>query len=286
VLALDADPNMPTTKFDVKMPTPVARKRIEAKVEGIDQSDIDWILVEVTGKKRGELGAISHLTATEYESAMKIADKMAGGKPLQYALGNTEFYGIRLAVNEAVLIPRPETELLAEKAINTIKEKGYTSCHDLCTGSGAIAIAIAKNTSATVSASDVSSSALEIAKANVLSSGAKVKCYLSDMFKAVDGKFDVIVSNPPYIPTKDIESLDKKVKDFEPNLALDGGADGLHFYREIAKNLDNYLNEGGTLFLEFGIGQGQQIKEIFSAYSVEIFKDLEGIERMAVVTRN
>lgn len=285
VLALDADPNMPTTKFDVKMPTPVARKRIEAKVEGIDQSDIDWILVEVTGKKRGELGAISHLTASEYESAMKIADKMAGGKPLQYALGNTEFYGIRLAVNEAVLIPRPETELLAEKAINIIKEKGYTSCHDLCTGSGAIAIAIAKNTSATVSASDVSSSALEIAKANVLSSGAKVKCYLSDMFKAVDGKFDVIVSNPPYIPTKDIESLDKKVKDFEPNLALDGGADGLDFYREIAKNLD-HLNEGGTLFLEFGIGQGQQIKEILSAYSVEIFKDLEGIERMAVVTRN
>jgi release factor glutamine methyltransferase len=94
------------------------------------------------------------------------------------------------------------------------------------------------------------------------------------------------VSNPPYIPTKDIESLDKKVKDFEPNLALDGGADGLDFYREIAKNLDNHLSEGGTLFLEFGIGQGQQIKEIFSAYSVEIFNDLEGIERMAVVTRN
>lgn len=285
VLALDADPNMPTTKFDIKMPTPVARKRIEAKVEGIDQSDIDWILVEVTGKKRGELGAISHLTATEYESAMKIADKMAGGKPLQYALGNTEFYGIRLAVNEAVLIPRPETELLAEKAINAIKEKGYTSCHDLCTGSGAIAIAIAKNTSATVSASDVSVSALEVAKANVLSSGAKVKCYLSDMFKAVDGSFDLIVSNPPYIPTKDVIDLDKKVKDFEPTLALDGGADGLDFYREIAKNLD-HLNEGGTLLLEFGIGQGQQIKEIFSAYSVEIFKDLEGIERMAVVTRN
>ncbi|MBR2956092.1 MAG: peptide chain release factor N(5)-glutamine methyltransferase [Clostridia bacterium] len=285
VLALDADPNMPTTKFDIKMPTPVARKRIEAKVEGIDQSDIDWILVEVTGKKRGELGAISHLTATEYESAMKIADKMAGGKPLQYALGNTEFYGIRLAVNEAVLIPRPETELLAEKAINAIKEKGYTSCHDLCTGSGAIAIAIAKNTSATVSASDVSVPALEVAKANVLSSGAKVKCYLSDMFKAVDGSFDLIVSNPPYIPTKDVIDLDKKVKDFEPTLALDGGADGLDFYREIAKNLD-HLNEGGTLLLEFGIGQGQQIKEIFSAYSVEIFKDLEGIERMAVVTRN
>ena len=176
------------------------------------------------------------------------------------------------------------TELLVENVLKEIERKKVRVL-DLCTGSGAIAIAIAKNTSATVSASDVSSSALEIAKANVLSSGAKVKCYLSDMFKAVDGKFDMVVSNPPYIPTKDIESLDKKVKDFEPNLALDGGADGLDFYREIAKNLD-HLNEGGTLFLEFGIGQGQQIKEIFSAYSVEIFKDLEGIERMAVITRN
>ena len=136
-----------------------------------------------------------------------------------------------------------------------------------------------------MSASDVSVSALEVAKANVLSSGAKVKCYTSDMFKAVDGSFDLIVSNPPYIPTKDVIELDKKVKDFEPTLALDGGADGLDFYREIAKNLD-HLNEGGTLLLEFGIGQGQQIKEIFSAYSVEIFKDLEEIERMAVVTRN
>ena len=118
VLAMDADPNMPTQKFDIKMPTPVARKRVEEKVKGIEASDIDWMLVEVTGKKRGELSGISHLSNKEYESLMKIADKMVDGKPLQYALGNTEFYGIRLAVNENVLIPRPETELLAEKAIN------------------------------------------------------------------------------------------------------------------------------------------------------------------------
>ena len=132
----------------------------------------------------------------------------------------------------------------------------------------------------------MSPAALEIAKANVLSSGAKVKCCLSDMFKSLDGKYDLIVSNPPYIPTKDIEGLDKKVKDFEPTLALDGGVDGLNFYRTIAHELDGRLTDNGTLLLEFGIGQGEQIKEIFSAYNVAILKDLEGIERIAVITRN
>lgn len=286
VQALDADPNMPTTKFDIKMPTPIARKRIEEKVKGIESSDIDWILVEVTGKKRGELGGISHLSAKEYESAMKIADKMVDGKPLQYALGNTEFYGIRLAVNENVLIPRPETELLAEKAISLVKEKGYTSCHDICTGSGAIAIAVAKNTSASVSASDISVGAIEVAKANGLSSGAKVAFSVSDLFKSVEGSFDLVTANPPYIPTKDIDTLDTNVKNFEPKLALDGGVDGLDIYRKIASTVDSHLNGGGTLLLEFGIGQAQDIKDIFSHYNTEIIRDLEGVERIAVVTKS
>ncbi|MBO7151314.1 MAG: DUF1385 domain-containing protein, partial [Clostridia bacterium] len=113
VLEMEADPSIPTTKFDIKMPTPIARKRIAERVKDIDESDIDWILVEATGKKRSEVQALDRLSNKEYESAMKIADKMADGTPLQYALGNTEFYGIRLAVNNNVLIPRLETELLA-----------------------------------------------------------------------------------------------------------------------------------------------------------------------------
>ncbi len=285
VLALEADPNMPTTKFEIKMPTPVARKRIAEKVEGIEESDIDWILVEVTGKKRGELGAVSHLTAEQYESAMNTTDKMVDGKPLQYALGNTEFYGIRLGVNENVLIPRPETELLAEKAISIAKEKEYKTAHDLCTGSGAIAIALAKNTILLVSASDVSLPALEMAKANALSNGTKVTFKESDMFKNIEGKFDLITANPPYIPTEDIKTLDKNVKDFEPILALDGGKDGLDFYRQIALTIDSHLADDGTLLLEFGIGQEESIKEIFEGYNTEILKDLEGIDRIAVVTR-
>ena len=285
VLAMEADPNMPTQKFDIKMPTPVARKRVEEKVKGIEASDIDWMLVEVTGKKRGELSGISHLSNKEYESLMKIADKMVDGKPLQYALGNTEFYGIRLAVNENVLIPRPETELLAEKAINLAKEKGYENALDICTGSGAIAVTLAKNTALAVSASDVSSGALEVAKANAIANGLKVNFFVSDLFKAVEGKFDLITANPPYIPTADIDKLDVNVKNFEPRLALDGGVDGLDLYHRIAETVGEHLSDNGTLLLEFGIGQGEAMKNIFKDYNVEILRDLEGIERIAVVTR-
>ena len=285
VLEMEADPTIPTTTFDIKMPTPVARKRIEDRVKDIDQSDIDWILVEATGKKRSELQTLDRLSQKEYDCAMKIADKMADGTPLQYALGNTEFYGIRLSVNNNVLIPRPETELLAEKAINLVKDKGYENCLDICTGSGAIAIAVAKNTNANITASDLSAPALEVAKANAVSTGVTIKFVESDLFSAVEGKFDLVTANPPYIPTKDIETLDKKVKDFEPTLALDGGVDGLDMYRKIAETLDNYLSDNGTLLLEFGIGQEGDMKEIYSAYNMEIITDLEGVDRIAVVTR-
>ena len=285
VQELEADPSLPTTKFDIKMPTPVARKRIEDRVKGIDESDVDWILVEATGKKRSELQSLDRLTVAEYDNAMKIADKMADGTPLQYALGNTEFYGIRLAVNSNVLIPRPETELLAERAIELVKEKGYANCLDICTGSGAIAIAVGKNTDAEITASDVSAGALEVARANAISAGVTIKLVESDLFGAIEGKFDLITANPPYIPSADIEALDKKVKDFEPRLALDGGLDGLDLYRRIAENLDNYLSDNGTMLLEFGIGQENSMREIYSDYNVEIIPDLEGIDRIAVVTR-
>ena len=285
VQELEADPSLPTTKFDIKMPTPVARKRIEDRVKGIDESDVDWILVEATGKKRSELQSLDRLTVAEYDNAMKIADKMADGTPLQYALGNTEFYGIRLAVNSNVLIPRPETELLAERAINLVKEKGYANCLDICTGSGAIAIAVGKNTDAEITASDVSAGALEVARANAISAGVTIKLVESDLFGAIEGKFDLITANPPYIPSADIEALDKKVKDFEPRLALDGGVDGLDLYRRIVEDLDNYLSDNGTMLLEFGIGQENSMREIYSDYNVEIIPDLEGIDRIAVVTR-
>ncbi len=287
VLAMDENPNLEEKKFDIKVPYGVARAKLQNIAKGADDSDIDWLLVEVTGKKRSELQALKTLTKTEFDNAEVIAKKMADGTPLQYALGYCEFYGIKISVNKNVLIPRPETEELVEKAITVIKDK-QTQCDvlDLCTGSGAIAVAIAKNTNAKVSACDVSVGAIDVALANSLNTGVRVDFSKGDMWSAVANKtFDVIVSNPPYIPTSDVQKLDSKVKDFEPQLALDGDSDGLKFYRIIEKKLDEHLKDEGVLLLEFGVNQADDIKRIFEKYDVEILKDLEGLERIAVVKR-
>lgn len=287
VLAMDENPNLEEKKFDIKVPYGVARAKLQNIAKGADDSDIDWLLVEVTGKKRSELQALKTLTKTEFDNAEVIAKKMADGTPLQYALGYCEFYGIKISVNKNVLIPRPETEELVGKAITVIKDK-QTQCDvlDLCTGSGAIAVAIAKNTNAKVSACDVSVGAIDVALANSLNTGVRVDFSKGDMWSAVANKtFDVIVSNPPYIPTSDVQKLDSKVKDFEPQLALDGDSDGLKFYRIIENKLDEHLKDEGVLLLEFGVNQADDIKRIFEKYDVEILKDLEGLERIAVVKR-
>ena len=287
VLAMDENPNLEEKKFDIKVPYGVARAKLQNIAKGADDSDIDWLLVEVTGKKRSELQALKTLTKTEFDNAEVIAKKMADGTPLQYALGYCEFYGIKISVNKNVLIPRPETEELVEKAITVIKDK-QTQCDvlDLCTGSGAIAVAIAKNTNAKVSACDVSVGAIDVALANSLNTGVRVDFSKGDMWSAVANKtFDVIVSNPPYIPTSDVQKLDSKVKDFEPQLALDGDSDGLKFYRIIENKLDEHLKDECVLLLEFGVNQADDIKRIFEKYDVEILKDLEGLERIAVVKR-
>ena len=123
-------------------------------------------------------------------------------------------------------------------------------------------------------------------KANALNTGVKIDFVCGDMWSAVENKqFDVIVSNPPYIPSEDVKKLDEKVKNFEPQLALDGDADGLKYYRIIEKGLDAHLKDGGVLLMEFGIGQAESIKEIFASYDVTIDKDIEGVERMATVRR-
>ena len=289
VMEMDANPNLEEKKFDIKVPYGIARDRIKNIAKGADDADIDWLLVEVTGVKRSELAALKTLTKAQYESAEEIANRMKDGTPLQYALGYTDFYGIKISVNKNVLIPRPETEELAQKVIEEIKsreEQGKVDVLDLCTGSGAIAVVVASETSANVAASDVSGGALDVARANALNAGVKIDFLSGDMWNAAqDRQFDVIVSNPPYIPSDDVKNLDAKVRDFEPNLALDGDKDGLKFYRIIQKGLDSHLKDGGVLMLEFGIGQAQNIVDIFAKYDVAIDKDIEGVERMATVRR-
>ncbi len=281
VQEMDADLTIPTENFNIRLPYAIARERLKDIAIYADESDIDWLLVEVTGKKRTELENIDMLTANQFEKAKEIAEKMKDGMPLQYALGYTEFYGIRLNLNQNVLIPRPETELVAEEVINTEGNKIL----DLCTGSGAIAIAIAsKKEGAQVTASDVSTYALDIARSNASLLGLKIDFRNGNMFEGVKGeKYDVIVSNPPYIPSADIQKLEKKVKDFEPMLALDGGKDGLNFYRIIAKEYSNYLNDNGKLILELGIDESDKVAALFEGKEVEIKKDYNGIDRILIV---
>ncbi len=289
VMAMDENTNLAERKFEISVPYAIARKNAEQVAKDADAADMDWLFAETAGVRRSGLSELKALTKQQYDKVMEIAKLMSDGTPLQYALGNTDFYGIRLAVNKNVLIPRPETEELAERTIAEVSamqsEGRKIRVLDLCTGSGAIALAVALKSGAEVSASDVSEGALQVARANALNADANIKFIKSDMWTDIADEFDVIVSNPPYIPTEDIKTLDGRVKGFEPLLALDGGDDGLRFYREIALGLDGHLAKDGALLLEFGINQADAVAGIFSDYDTRIIKDMAGIERIAIVKR-
>lgn len=245
-----------------------------------DGSEPDWIACYVLKCGRAALRLKKEISDDEFSSMLKIAKERATGRPLSQVLGYTEFLGLEISVNENVLCPRPETELLAEQAILFLKDKKNARALDLCTGSGCIAIALSVFSKAVICASDISEKALETAKKNAEKHNAEIDFVLSDAFDGVSGKFDLIVSNPPYIPSRDIEGLDREVKDFEPRLALDGGEDGLDFYRIIAANADKYLNDGGALMLECGQGQARDIIKMLSGFDCAIVNDLQGIERI------
>ena len=173
------------------------------------------------------------------------------GEPIQYIIGKQEFMGIDFKVNPSVLIPQPDTEILVERTIEILKHLKEPKVLDLCTGSGAIAVSIAKYVpNSIIFASDISKQALEIARQN--DNENKVNFVHSNLFENIDGEFNVIVSNPPYIKTSEIQKLSKEVQN-EPLLALDGGQDGLFFYREIIKQAHKYLEEQGYLCIEIGL---------------------------------
>ena len=283
VLEMDADPSIPEQVFTI----PLKRKDLLEKVKnklsenGIDESaESEWILSLTLGIKRSELNDETLVSAMMVDKINEIVLERISGKPLWYCLGDTDFYGYTIKVDERVLIPRPETELLVEKALKDINSESLVL--DLCTGSGAIAIAVNKKSNALVCAVDISDGALVLAKENAELNNANIEFIKSDLFENLSGKkFNIIISNPPYIKSEDIKNLQLEVKNFEPLLALDGGEDGFDFYRKIAEQAKDYLLPNGVLILECGIGQAQQIKDMLKDFSlVEIIKDYENIERI------
>lgn len=248
----------------------------------IDVSDAEWLVAVTLSIKRSEVYQ-KNITVTEkqVEQVAKLALKRVEGEPLAYVLGNADFYGFNFKVNSDVLIPRPETEELVNLALKYINVD--TSVLDMCTGSGAIAVTVNKLSKAKVTAVDISENALKIAEFNAKNNEADVEFVLSDAFENVNDLFDVIISNPPYIKTEDIKNLQNEVKR-EPVLALDGGDDGLNFYRVLATDGAKRLNANGKLFVEYGVNQSADVKNILETSgnfkNVEIYKDINGIDRI------
>lgn len=250
-----------------------------SKIEGYEE-EFEWILCSRKNVERVKLVS-SKFDYDDVSDAVYKLDRVKNGEPLDYVLGESVFYGYKLTVNKNVLVPRPETELVVEQALKYITTDSRVL--DLCTGSGAIAITIKKQSGASVVASDISEGALSVAKLNARKNDADVKFVLSDLFENVEGEFDVIVSNPPYIRSGDIEGLDRSVKDYEPRLALDGGESGFDVYDKILTALPSKLKSGGTLVFECGYDQADELigkingfKEVFAV------KDYSGIDRIII----
>ena len=213
--------------------------------------------------------------------------KLKSGIPVQYIVGNVDFYGRNFKVNKNVLIPRFETEELVDRTIKYIRN-GFSSdikVLDLCCGSGCIGITLSKELGVFVDASDISSDALEVAKENCRINGANVNFYLGDLFESLNGRYDVIISNPPYISSDEV--IDDVVYNNEPHLALFASDDGLYFYDEILKNCSKYLNDKFLIAFEIGCTQGKRIKELAYKYLGDVFvsieKDLSGRDRFVFI---
>lgn len=235
------------------------------------------------------------LTETELGRLRAMIQRRGKREPLQHIVGSTSFCGLEIEVTPDVLIPRPETEILAEHGWLFLQHSTSPapSALDLATGSGCIAIALATFCpSARIFAVDISSAALAVAQRNAERLGMtdRIRFHQGDTFAGLPPgcRFDLIASNPPYIPRAEIATLDPEVRDFDPTLALDGGEDGLNFYRRFASEAGDFLAKGGKVMLEFGDGQATELKSIFqkAAWRVEkIIRDYTGRERIIVAAR-
>lgn len=260
------------------------KKEIEKKflTHNIDKNEVNILFCEALNIDYTKLLTIKDISSQQKKQIEMAVKKRIKGEPIQKIFKRAYFFGYEFYVNKNVLCPRPETELLVEECLKFAKQQSRIL--DLCTGSGAIAISVQKNSGANCAASDISTKALYVARKNAKAIGAKVRFLKSNMFENIKSKFDIIVSNPPYIPSKDIEGLDREVKDYDPKISLDGGDDGFDFYRLIAQNAKAHLNSNGKVLLEVGKGQANKVKNMLekNGFVCYIKKDYNNIDRIVV----
>lgn len=249
--------------------------------KGIDESDAEWIYSIVLDMSRSELDTARVVKPSETREIYSIVDQRLTGRPLWYIIGDVDFYDCKIKVDERALIPRPETEILAQQVVNALEDGDKVL--DMCTGSGCIAVSVAKHLKGKkvqITAADVSDAAIMLAKENANYNSVDINFVQSDLFSKVHGRFNIIVCNPPYIRSGEIPYLQNEVKDYEPRIALDGGDDGLDFYRRLSKEISRYIVRGGMLMLEVGEDQAEEVLKLFPKrdYAM-IVKDFSGVER-------
>ncbi len=274
--------------------------RTRLRKAGVDNAQLEAreIVCYAADKSREQLYRdMSLYVSAELERRVdELVQRRLAGEPVAYIIGEWEFYGLPMDVSHDVLIPRMDTEVLAERGILKARESGEGArVLDLCAGSGCVGLAVAANApQCRVVLGELSEGALRVCKQNVRRNelNARVTCLSVNAMEPPSSTlwdFDVIVCNPPYIPTGDIENLDISVRDYEPHMALDGGEDGLDFYRFIAAKWKSALRLGGTLIFEVGIGQAPQVEEILARNGFEDIKttaDTQGIWRVVEGTIN
>lgn len=264
------------------------------KEAGNSESEIDsfYLLEYATGITRSMYYLDQNCSVDDEKCKlyMNYIERACGGEPVDYIIGTRSFYGLDFKVNKHVLIPRQDTEHLVEMALTELKKAESVSYLDLCTGSGCIAVTIAHELFKhgviyKATASDISEDALLVATENAKRNNVDVTFIHSDMFENITGQFDLIVSNPPYIPDGEISNLEKKVTEHEPHIALFGGKDGLDFYKIIVKECKSHLTKNGMLMLEIGYDQGESVPALLSKEgykNIKVIKDYNGLDRVVV----
>ena len=277
------------------------------KIQG-EECELYFMVCHLQNIKRSEIGPETKITKKEQDQIALYIIEREKRIPLWYILGKTNFYGFDFAVSPKVLIPRPETEQLIEQIlakiskmeeteeneenqstekVDVIKVENFKSCLEIGTGSGAIAVTLALKTDMEITASDISHEALEIAKENAKNNSADVNFILSDVYENINGKFDIIISNPPYIDIEEKSSLSPEVLT-EPHIALFAENHGLAIYEKIVENAENHLNKNGLLFFEIGHTQGDEIKNILykHGFVATVLKDYAQLDRIVIGEKN